>query len=162
MTSEGQDIFWDDIGIRINIPPGAIAEGKDLKLTVQPCLCGQFVLPDDYELASPVYVIGPRFEFRKEIELSICHFADIHNDEDRANISFVSARLIPEDGGSTYKFRLLEKGVFRSGETLGTISLKHFCAIGAARKRKRSAAPDPDESPVKQTKGMPVLYAAIE
>ena len=31
VTSAGKEIYWPDIGIKINIPPGAIPEGKPIK-----------------------------------------------------------------------------------------------------------------------------------
>ena len=69
VTSVGKEISWADIWIKINIPPGAIPEGKPITVTVQPCLTGPFELPEDYELASPVYAISPGLEFSKDLKL---------------------------------------------------------------------------------------------
>ena len=74
-TSAGVHITsWrEEIGVEFDIPPGAVPEGKELELTVWPCSDGPFQLPKDYELASPVFLVSPSFEFSCEIRLTMYH-----------------------------------------------------------------------------------------
>ena len=87
MTSDGGTISWKEIGF--NIPPGAVPEGQDFELRVWPCLSGPFVLPDGYQLASPIYLITPSFEFVKDVRLSIAHFAGLDSGSDCSHMTFI-------------------------------------------------------------------------
>ena len=53
--------WWQEIGVKFDIPPGAVPEGKELDLSVWPCVKGPFQLPIGYELASPIFLISPSF-----------------------------------------------------------------------------------------------------
>ena len=117
--------------MKFNFPPGAIPEGKDVNLTVRPCLSGPFVLPPDLELASVVYNISPAIEFTQKVQLSLSHFADMQSEEDVAGMTFVTAKSTPVDG--EYRFRVLEKGSFKMGNDTAIVALKHFCNIGVAK-----------------------------
>ena len=141
VTSEGQSISWEDIGINFSIPPGAVPEGKSLGLTVRPCLCGPYVLPEGYELASPVFMISPAFNFKKDIKLSIRHYVDFDGeDEEDDDVVFISARSTPVYTSSQpmYKFRILRKDtVFERGKQEGSVFLQHFCDLAIARRRSK-------------------------
>ena len=151
-------ISWDDdIGIRFTIPPGAVPEGEKLHLTVRLCLNGPFVLPQDHDLASPMYLIQPACDFKEEVELSIFHFADIKSDDDIESMTFVSAQSKPVRGrsGPEYRLRVFQNGVFQEAKSSGTISLKHFCFLGVGRKRAHSEdddAPEAERNLTKRTK----------
>ena len=160
VTSEGKVISWDDdIGIRFTIPPGAVAEGEKLHLTVRPCLNGPFVLPQDRDLASPMYLIQPACNFKEEVELSMSHFVNIKSDEDIESLTFISAHSKPVRGrsGPEYRLREFQNGVFHVGQSSGTISLKHFCILGVGTKRVHSEdddAPEAERNMVKKVKGL--------
>ena len=140
VTSAGKEISWSDIGIKINIPPGAIPEGKPITVAVRPCLSGPFELPEDYELASPVYAISPGLEFNKDVKLFMAHFVDLRSEDDCKNMTFLTTQSssLPK---ASHLCRLLvqENGVFHRGSREGEISLRHFCkkAIGKKRKQDR-------------------------
>ena len=159
VTSEGKVISWDnDIGIRFTIPPGAVPESEKLHLTVRPCLNGPFVLPQDHDLASPMYLIQPACDFNEEVELSMSHFADIKSDDDLQSMTFVSAHSKPGRGtcrsGPEYRLRVFQNGVFHVGQSTGIISLKHFCQLAVARKRRSpDAIPESERSTTKRAKG---------
>ena len=135
ISPEGQSLNWEDIGITLHVPPGAVPEDKQLNLTVRPCLCGPFVLPEGYELASPVYLITPAFDFMAEVELSISHFANLETEADSKRMVFVSARSAPRYVKSRpqYKFKVLPNGSFEKGMQQGNIILEHFCNVAAAQ-----------------------------
>ena len=133
VTSEGLEISWKDIGITFNIPPGAVPEDKELKLIVRPCLTGPFKAPDGNELTSPVYIISPAFDFIKDIQLVLYHFANVESDKDCEHMSFITA---PSSTGSQpqYRFKQLKGGVFLKRQHFGTIYLRHFCGLATSRK----------------------------
>ena len=164
VTSEGKVISWDDdIGIRFSIPPGAVPEGEKLHLTVRPCLNGPFVLPQDHDLASPMYLIQPACDFKEEVELSMSHFANIKSDDDIESMTFVLAQSKPVRGrsGPEYRLRVFQNGVFRETKSSGTISLKHFCLLGVGRKRAHSEdddIPEAERNVVKKIKGTSVEF----
>ena len=142
VTSAGKEISWADIGIKINIPPGAVPEGRPITVTVRPCLSGPFELPEYYNFASPVYAISPGLEFNKDVELFVTHFADLQSEDDCKNMTFLttessSLRTLP---GDSHPCRLLvqKDGVFQIGSQDGEISLRHFCKKAIGRKCKQN------------------------
>ena len=153
VTSAGKEISWGDIGIKINIPPGAVPEGRPITVTVRPCLSGPFELPKDYELASPVYAISPGLEFNKDVKLFVTHFADLQSEDDCKNMTFLTTESSSLQGDShPYRLLVQKNGVFQRGSQEGEISLRHFCMKAAGIKRK----PDEKEeqSNAKRSKSM--------
>ena len=147
MTSEGCHVNWgEEIGVEFIIPPGAVPQGKDLDLSVWPCTAGPFQLPEGYELASPVYLISPSFQFSCPITVTMYHYCAVETEEDIKSMAFLSSPATPEvDHTPHYQFRVLGKGTFKPSQTYGCISLKHFCnaAIGMRRKRKSDSIERP-------------------
>ena len=146
MTSAGAHITWrEEIGVVFDIPPGAVPEGRELDLSVWPCFDGPFLLPDGYELASPVFLISPSFKFSPEITLTLWHFSNLETVEDSERMVFLSAPSTPHTAQAgkkpAYQFRVLGKGVFEPRQDYGRISLTHFCYVGAGRKRKKHSSP---------------------
>ena len=148
VTSEGQLLYWDDIGITLDIPPGAVPKDKQLNLTVRPCLSGPFILPEGYKLASPVYLITPAFNFSRDGKLTITHFANVKSETDCKNMTFVSAHCTPHytASGPQYKFKALPGGVFLTEKREASLSLKHFCVIGMANLSSEQATESIQES----------------
>ena len=142
--------------MEFDIPPGAVPEGSQLDLRVWPCSSGPFQLPDDYELASPLFLISPSLDFSREITLKMGHFSKLETEEDREGMVFLSAHSTPHrvvEGAREpvyhYQCRVFEGGVFRPHQQYGTVLLKHFCFGGIARrKRKRQ----PSESSTSKRK----------
>ena len=139
VTSAGKEISWADIGIKIIIPPGAVHEGKPITVSVRPCLSGPFELPEDYELASPVYAISPGLEFNKDVKLFVTHFAKLQNEDDCENMTFLTTESSSLPGDShSYRLLMQKNGVFQIGSKEGEISLKHFCKKAIGRKCKQA------------------------
>ena len=137
--------------MEFNIPPGAVPEGRELDLSVWPCFDGPFLLPDGYELASPVFLISPTFEFSQEITLTLWHFSNLETVEDSERMVFLSAPSTPHTKRAgkkpAYEFRVLGNGVFEPRRNYGQISLTHFCfgGIGRSKHKKHSS---PSDSPL--------------
>ena len=155
MTSAGAHInWWQEIGVKFDIPPGAVPEGKELDLSVWPCIKGPFQLPIGYELASPVFLISPSFQFSSSITLTMGHFSNLETEEDCQRMVFLSAPTIPfvreTDNSCWYQFRIFRKGFFSSHLEYGQVSLTHFCFASLGRKIKRLfhySSEDPPSDP---------------
>ena len=140
ITYEGGSIQWKEIGIEFVIPTGAIPEGEQVNLSVWPCTAGPFSLPEEYELASPVYQINPAYEFLHDITMTVHHFFSLTTAEQCDNMAFLSSPKVPYfvEQKSVYKFKVLSKGNFLPSQSYGSVSLGHFCNVSVGRKRKRS------------------------
>lgn len=131
---KGGTISWEEIGIEIEIPPRAVPKGRNLELSVRPCLSGPFILPNEYQLASPVYLITPAFEFTRKVKLSIAHFAGLDRNKDSDRMTFISASSLPVYAPQAkYEFKVMKGGIFKKKEHHGFICLKHFCLTGCAQ-----------------------------
>ena len=134
VTTDGGKITWKEIGIEIDIPPGAVPKGKNLHLQVRPCLSGPFVLPKGYQLASPVYLIAPAFEFLQKVKLSIAHFVGLESSSDCDCMTIISSSSSPMSTPKPrYTFKVMNGGIFKKKHNCGFIYLKHFCLTGAAK-----------------------------
>ncbi len=129
VTSEGQEISWDSIGVAFSIPPGAVPEDEESQLTVQPCVTGPFEPPDQYQFTSPSYHVSLSCKFTKDVEIILHHTILLKSDDDCKRMTFFSAPSSPMRDGSQpqYKFQVQRGGVFRKHESFGTIKLRHFC-----------------------------------
>ena len=151
-------IQLSDIGISIHVPEEALspAEGN-VDLLIRPCFSGPIELPAGYEPASPTYLIKPsrKVEFQKDVTLKIHHYANLQSEEDCAEMAFLSASTAPQQrkSGLVYIFREIKesKGVFSPTNSIGEVSLRHFCHIKIGRKRKREheAASEPCKSMIR-------------
>ena len=54
-------------GIELQIPGRAIEKGHPVEFIVQGCIDGPFDFPDDVNLASPVFLITPHYEFQRAV-----------------------------------------------------------------------------------------------
>ena len=149
---------WEDIGIEITVPPGAVPKGAEIVLRVRPCLSGPFVIPKDYDLTSPVYMISQSSEFSDEIQLSMAHFANLQSEEDCEEMTFLTARpsSVPGEQYPKYQLKVLQisgPGVFHIGTNMGTISLKHFCPFTTGRRHRKRIGEEPKEY-LKRRKGI--------
>ncbi len=134
VTSEGQEICWDNIGAAFSIPPGAVPEDESLELTVHPSLTGPFQPPEHCQLTSPSYHITHSSEFTKDIEIILYHSVHLRSDDDCKRMTFLSAPETAESDGTQlqYKFKEIGGGRFQKNESFGKIKLRHFghVAIG--------------------------------
>ena len=141
MTSEGAVIreWGEEIGIEFDIPPGAVPQGKKLDLSVWPCSAGPFQLPDDYVLASPVFLVSPNFEFSIDITVTVHHFYVLDTREDCDDMAFLSSPATPGDHQKpVYQLKVLSKGTFEPTEECGRVALRHFCLLTAGKRKRKS------------------------
>ena len=151
-----------DKGISVFIPENSLSiKEESLDLSIHPCFGGPFELPDGYESASPTYLIthNKRVTFSKDVTVRMHHYSCLKSDEDYEDMVFLSASSTPvyrESESPIYIFRKIQgaKGIFKPGDQVGEISLRHFCLFG---KRKREEVEDEEvddsESSPKLSKG---------
>ena len=107
VKSNGSVLDRSDIGLKISIPEGAVHEEKDAEINVFPCFSGPFKMPEGFEAASPVYMIGEGYKFKKDVKLEIEHFADIQSKEECETMVLVKASPKPKEGSDIHY--ILEK-----------------------------------------------------
>ena len=138
VTSKGADIDLDDIGLSISIPEQPFGGSVDsVELLIHPCLSGPFILPDGYELASPVYVIEPSQQgvLQKPCTVRIQHYISLRNERDCDGMTFISANIAPQNRWfGPYHFKEIKgsKQTFKPRSQVGEIELQHFCCLGCA------------------------------
>ena len=152
----------EDVGISVFIPENSLSiEEEFLDLSIHPCFSGPFELPDGYESASPTYLIthSKRVTFSKDVTVRMHHYACLKSEEDCKDMVFLSASSTPvyrESSAAVYVFRKIQgaMGIFKPGDQVGEISLRHFCFIKIGkRKREDDEKVDESESSPKLSKG---------
>ena len=128
---------FKSLGISLHVPKDTL----NAELNIYPCFSGPFKLPDEYESASPAYLIlHNKVPFQKDITVRMHHYANLRSAEDCKDMTFLSASSTPEymDSYPVYTFKEIvgSKGIFKPGDQVGEVSLRHFCLVKAA-KRKR-------------------------
>ena len=120
-----------DKGISVFIPENSL--NIEEEVFIHPCFSGPFELPNGYKSASPTYLIthSRRMTFLKDVTVRMHHYACLKSEEDREDMVFLSASSTPvyrESDPPVYIFRTIQgaKGIFKPGDQVGEISLRHF------------------------------------
>ena len=120
------------------------AADKLITLRVRPCLTGPFVLPDNYEAASPAYLIQPINGEPPAVTICLQHHVKLRNRRDCENMRFLLASPTPEssEGHSVYTFKEVNEvtEAFRVESQEAEITLKVFGLLILA-KRDRGKVP---------------------
>ena len=144
-----EEVNLKGTGIWLSIPSPeksilSSSSKEPLAIYIRTCFSGPFELPEDYESASPAYLIrcSRKVEFQKTttVTVKIHHYACLESEEDCDDMVFLSASSTPEIdmSGPKYRFRKIEDArvSFRPGHQVGEITLKHFYLIRVARRRR--------------------------
>lgn len=152
----------EDLGISVTIPENSLSveSGESVNFCIRPCFSGPFKLPDDYESASPAYLIhrDNQTPFQEDITVKIHHHISLQSEEDCADMAFLSASATPKSRSHpVYHFRKIPdaEGTFRPHNQLGEISLRRFCFVKGG-KRKRND--EPGDSDTKKPRGIQLGY----
>ena len=121
ITSKAQTFHWAGYGLKLHIPQEALPAGlKQCELIIKVGISGQFKLPQNTSLVSPVYWIHsePLCEFSKPITVELQHCA---TSSQTSSLRFVrcSHYSLP------YNFEILQIGSF-SPDEYGRIPLRNF------------------------------------
>ena len=111
---------------------------ESVDLLIHPCLSGPFILPEGYELASPVYVIETSQQgvLQKPCTVGIQHYTSLMNERDCKGMVFISANITPQSRWfGPYAFQGIKgsKQRFTLKSQVGEIELHHFCCLACAR-----------------------------
>ena len=125
----GKEIHFSDIGFSLDVPRYAVPYGDLVKISICALMKGPFILPTGLELVSPVYCISttPEIVFKKELKLSLDHWARLEKD---TKLAYVSAPFNTLSEGPN-RFRVEEGGMFSL--TSGSTYTRHFSFKAIAR-----------------------------
>ena len=124
---------WEGYGLKLHVPEGSLPAGmEEARINIRASVSGQFQLPEDSDLLSPVFWISPPCKSTKPVTLEVQHCALIQDEAVLSNLSIVSAQDSQRD--LPYKFKQLDGGVFSKHSSYGSIQLSHFCGIAVAGK----------------------------
>ena len=139
VLTQGGSFEWKGYGLRLHIPDGSLPPGvRECRTVIRASLSGQFQLPENSALLSPVFWISVPYKFMKPVILEIQHCALRGDEAVLSDLSFVSARCSQRD--LPYKFRQVDGGVFTTHSSYGSIQLSHFSgnAVTGTKRTPRS------------------------
>lgn len=122
-----QTFVWKGHGLKLSVPEGALLFDHTA-VDIKAGLAGQFELPANTHLVSPVYWICCDETFQRPVMLEIQHCAAIQNDSEGSLLHFVTARCSQSE--LPYKFKVLRNGTFSKLSSFGTIEVKQFSLFG--------------------------------
>ena len=138
VDSRGKQLAWREEGIQIEVPAGAVPEGKEAMIGMRKYETQhtQFTFLDDTEPVSPVYELYCSHKvFREKVKVS---FTNI-NPADINQRCFVQASRVPhwkKNLTPEYRFSRIPGGEFKP-QTVGIIHLKQLnCYLVIASKFK--------------------------
>ena len=131
------------------VPQGALSSKESSKVNISPCFAGPFKLPDDYEPASPAYLIcHNNADFLKDIRIKIQLYITIESKDNCQDMAFFSASSIPEfkEDRPVYPFKIIPsaKTRFKPGYQFGEVSLRHFCLVRVGKRKKSNNSSQQD------------------
>ena len=133
VTTQGGCFEWEGYGLKLHVPEGSLPAGmEEAMVNIRASISGQFQLPEDSVLLSPVFWISPPCKSTKSVTLEVQHCALIEDEAVLSNLSIVSAQDSQRD--LPYRFKQLDGGVFSKHGSYGSIQLSHFCGIAVAGK----------------------------
>lgn len=133
IDSSGGIISWEEEGIIVSVPPGAVPQGRLTSFSVGIDVSAQFSLPDDFELVSPIYHLSPDVcHFDKEVEICLFHGIDLRDQEDCESMTFLVAS---GKQSNCFFFQERKGGNFYLSGSTATLRVKHFCRFGIGHKK---------------------------
>ena len=133
VPTQGDSFEWKEYGLKLHVPEGSLPAGiEEARVNIRVSLSGQFQLPEDSDLLSPVYWISAPCKFTKPVTLEIQHCA-LKDEAVLSDLSFVSAMCSQKD--LPYRFKQLDGGVFTMHSFYGSIQLSHFSGKAIAGRK---------------------------
>ena len=134
VSTEGGLFQWKGYGLRLHVSKDSLPAGTvECRINIKVSLSGQFQLPEDSDLLSPVFWISAPCKFTKPVTLEIQHCALTEDEAALSNLSFVLTKCTQRD--LPYRFRQVDGGVFTTNSTYGSIQLSHFSGVGVAGRK---------------------------
>ena len=138
VDSKGGLFCSEDVSVSLEVPPKAVPEGKEMQLTLWPCLYGPFSLPEGHQLAGPVYLAHASMEgekstsFATEVKILMKQFVYVEGTKVGDQVKFVSRgfQYDNEYCNPIYKFQNFLAGRIEDLDRRTiSLKLKHFCFI---------------------------------
>ena len=127
-----QSFHWDECGLRLSCPKGALSSlDERCEVAIVALAGGQFKLPERTKLVSAVYGISVSKNLLKPLNLKLQHCVALETKDQAEYLKFVRAPLVGCD--SNTEFTILEGGEFRPGSWYGSITRYHFCKVGVVQ-----------------------------
>ncbi|XP_019854498.1 PREDICTED: uncharacterized protein LOC105313470 [Amphimedon queenslandica] len=117
-----QSVNWEEYGIRITVPQGAVLPSDTVKITIAALVGGDFIFPEDTELVSAVYAINTSKPFIEPIKLEIQHCVSIETSSHCNYLSFSTST----NNQPPYQFDTVDGGDFFIGNRYGGICTATF------------------------------------
>ena len=121
-----QTFEWKGHGLKLSIPEGALL--SDSVIVIKASLAGQFDLPTNTQLVSPIYWIHSSEKFQQPVVLEMQHCTAVQNELECSLLHFVAAKCSQKE--LPYKFKVLHNGTFSKYSSYGTIEAKQFSLLG--------------------------------
>ena len=119
----------------LEIPDGAIPEGKTLTIDVGVALHGPFQFPDGLRPVSPMFWVcvrdQPNFHFSKPVRVTIPHFLNLKTESDiqSLGLTFLKASHNP-NSQQMYQFLPTDGDMnFEPLNRFGVLETTHFCSL---------------------------------
>ena len=107
VPNQGATFEWNGYGLKFHVPEGSLPVGMgECRVNIRLSLSGQFQLPEDTYLLSPVFWISAPCKSIKPVTLEIQHYALREDETVLSDLSFVSAKDSQKD--LPYKFKQLD------------------------------------------------------
>ena len=155
-----QSVNWEEYGIRITVPQGAVLPSDTVQITISALVGGDFIFPKDTELVSAVYAIHLSKPFLEPVKLEIQHCVSSVTPAHSNYLSFSTAT----NNQPPYKFNTVDGGEFSIANRYGSIRIIKFCKWSVVKKRSRRRIrvhpyqKENDESPVNKLYFGQVMY----
>ena len=132
-SGSDESVNWEEYGIRITIPQGAVLPSDTVQVTITALVGGDFIFPKDTELVSAVYAISLSKPFLEPVKLEIQHCVSIKTPAHGNYLSFSTTT----DNQPPFKFNAVDGGEFPVGNRYGSINIAKFSKWSVVMKRRR-------------------------
>lgn len=118
-----QLLDWEENGLRIQVPKGAVCGSCDISVKV--ILTGNFELPKNTELVSAVYAISASSKLIKPVQIEIQHCVTVDKQQLGQSLMFAKAAC-NDQPNVPYKFEPVEGGMFHINHYYADIKCDQF------------------------------------
>ena len=130
-----QSFNWDECGLRLSCPHGALSSSNEkCEVAIVALAGGQFKLPERTKLVSSVYAISVSRTLLKPLTLELQHCVALETKAQADRLKFVRASV------SYRKFSIMEGegGKFYPGSWYGSITRYYFCKCAIVQEENQS------------------------
>ena len=101
VPTHGINFQWNEYGLKLHVSEGSLPVGVEkCQINIRASLSGQFQLPEDSVLLSPVFWISAPYKFTKPVTLELQHCALREEKSVLSDLRFVSTKCSHAEGSS--------------------------------------------------------------